>query len=273
MTAPYLAAAVQMESGEDKAANLAAASRLIEQAAAAGARLVVLPELFNCFGRFDTVAANAESVPGPTSQAMALLAARHNIVLAAGSIAERDPADGLLYNANLLFDGQGQLLAKYRKVHRFDIDLPGRVSVQESYWIAAGDDVHPAATPLGKLGVAICYDLRFPELFRRMATAAVEVILLPSAFTAATGRDHWEVLLRARAIENQAFVVAANQVGPHGGPPTPPSFGHSAIVDPWGKIVEMAGEGAGETIVLGLIDPARTAEIRRNLPALAHRRL
>ncbi len=271
MTASYLAAAVQMESGEDKAANLAAASRLIEQAAAAGARLVVLPELFNCFGRFDTVAANAESVPGPTSQAVALLAARHNIVLAAGSIAERD-ADGRLYNANLLFDGQGQLLAKYRKIHRFDIDLPGRVSVQESYWIAAGDDVHPAATPLGTLGVAICYDLRFPELFRRMATAGVDVILLPSAFTAATGRDHWEVLLRARAIENQAYVVAANQVGPHGGPPTPPSFGRSAIVDPWGKVVEMADKGAGEMIVLGEIDQVRTAEIRRNLPALAHRR-
>jgi predicted amidohydrolase len=271
---PYLAAAVQMQSGEDKGRNLATAIRLVEQAAAAGARLVALPELFNCFGRYDVVAAQAETVPGPTSDAMAELAARLRITLLAGSIAERaDTAepnlDAAIYNASLLFDPDGRLLAHYRKVHLFDVDLPGQVVVRESRWFGAGHSIAAVATPLGRLGIAICYDLRFPELFRRLSAAGAQVIILPSAFTLPTGRDHWEVLLRARAIENQTYVVAPNQSGRHS--PQFTSYGHSAIVDPWGRMLASAPE-TGETIVTSTIDLEQLAAIRKQLPALEHRR-
>ncbi len=177
MTEPYLAAAVQMQSGEDKRANVATAIRLVEQAAAVGAQLIALPELFNCLGRYETVAAQAETIPGPTSDAMSALAARLGITLLAGSIAERESAganaamESAVYNTSLLFDPEGRLLARYRKIHRFDVDLPGKVMVRESRWFAAGCDVATATTPLGTLGVAICYDLRFPELFRRLSSA------------------------------------------------------------------------------------------------------
>jgi len=268
---PFLAAAVQMESGEDKAANLAAATRLIEQAAADGARLVALPELFNCFGRFETVVAQAEPIPGPTSDALGQIAARLHVVLSAGSIAERDEATGRTFNTSLLFDPQGRLLVRYRKIHRFDVELPGQVSVRESKWISAGENVAAAATSLGTVGVAICYDLRFPELFRRLASAGAEIIVIPSAFTHATGRDHWEVLLRARAIENQAYIVAPNQAGHR--PPQPASHGHSAMIDPWGRVLAMADDAQHETIVTAVIDLQRLAEIREQLPALAHRRI
>ena len=197
-TEPYLAAAVQMQSGEDKRANLATATRLVEQAAAGGAQLVALPELFNCLGRYDVVAAEAEAIPGPTSDAMADLAARLHITLVAGSIAERD-ASGLIYNTSLLFDPDGRLLARYRKIHRFDVDLPGQVVVRESKWFAAGSDVAPVTTPLGTLGVAICYDLRFPELFRRLSSAGVQVIVLAVGVYAAHGpRSLGSVAARTR---------------------------------------------------------------------------
>ena len=154
------------------------------------------------------------------------------------------PAHGRIFNTSLIFDSNGRLLSRYRKVHRFDADLPGAVSVQESRWFAAGEDAAAIATPLGILGTAICYDLRFPELFRGMSSAGAEVIVVPAAFTAVTGRDHWEVLLRARAIENQCYVVAPNQCG------HPPNafamHGHSAIVDPWGQIVAMASDTNGD---------------------------
>lgn len=271
MTAPYLAAAVQMQSSEDKSANLATATRLVEQAAAAGARLVALPELFNCLGRYDVVAAEAELVPGRTSDAMGALAARLHITLLAGSIAARNSAapHASIYNTSLLFDPDGRLLARYRKIHRFDVDLPGQVVARESQWFAAGRDVAPTTTPLGMLGMAICYDLRFPELFRRLSSAGVQVVLLPSAFTLHTGRDHWEVLLRARAIENQVYVVAPNQCGRHS--PQLTSYGHSAIIDPWGRLLACAPE-SGEAIVSSMIDLGQLAAIRRQLPALAHRR-
>jgi predicted amidohydrolase len=275
MTEPYLAAAVQMQSGEDKGANLATAIRLVEQAAAAGAQLVALPELFNCLGRYETVAAQAEMIPGPTSDVMAALAARLHITLLAGSIAERDSAvantaaESAVYNTSLLFDPEGRLLARYRKIHRFDVDLPGKVVVRESQWFAAGCNVAPTTTALGTLGIAICYDLRFPELFRRLSSAAAQVMIVPSAFTQHTGRDHWEVLLRARAIENHAYVIAPNQCGRHS--PQLASYGHSSIIDPWGRVLACAPE-EGEAIVSSMIDLTELAAIRKQLPALTHRR-
>jgi predicted amidohydrolase len=290
MTASYLAAAVQMESGPDKATNLTAAHRLVEKAASAGAQLVALPELFSCLGSYELVAGAAEPIPGPTSDALSALAAQAGVTLVAGSIAERQsPGENStrsessasadrVFNTSLLFDPEGRLLARYRKLHRFDVDLPGSVTVRESEWFAAGDDVAPVTTPLGTIGTAICYDLRFPELFRRLSRAGAEVIVLPSAFSAVTGREHWEVLLRARAIENQCYVIAPNQCG-H----APGAFamhGHSVIFDPWGSIVSIAGAAngqvasktIGETIVYGTIDLARLEKIRAQLPALQHRR-
>ena len=261
-------AAVQMNSGQHAEANLAAALAGIDQAAARGAALVVLPELFTCLGRPEAIVAAAQTVPGPTTDALSGAAARCGLTLVAGSLPERSEVPGRVWNTSLVFDAQGTIRARYRKLHRFDVDLPGRVTYRESNWVAAGDEVVVVETPLGRLGLAICYDLRFPELFRQHAAAGAEWLVVPSAFAEATGRDHWEVLLRARAIENQAFVIAANQCGTHGGALT--THGHSAIVDPWGRVLAMAADRP--EVITAVVDRAQLAEVRRQLPALAHRR-
>ncbi|MBL9124413.1 MAG: carbon-nitrogen hydrolase family protein [Planctomycetaceae bacterium] len=270
------AAAVQMTCGPDPAANRATACRLVEEAARRGAQLVVLPELFQSLGPPARMAELAEEIPGPTSRAMGELAARLALTLVAGSIAEREPRTATansadappVYNTSLLFGPDGRELARYRKQHRFDVDLPGRVSVLESAWCGAGTFDSVSATAVGRVGLAICYDLRFPELFRRLADEQLEILALPAAFAAATGRDHWEVLLRARAIENQAFIVAANQTGRV--TPQLETYGHSLIVDPWGTI--LAEAGASEEVIVADLDFARLREIRSQLPALTHRR-
>jgi len=269
MTEPFRAAVVQMTSGIDVQANLQTASRWVEAAARDGAKLIALPELFSGLGEAEKMVAQAESIPGRTSNTMAALAARLGVLLLAGSMAERDPGTGQTFNTSLLFSAEGKLLARYRKIHLFDIELAGRVSFQESRWFAAGDEVVTVATELGRLGLATCYDLRFPELFRRLADEAADVILVPSAFTLATGRDHWEVLLRARAIENQVYVVAPNQYGRH--TPLMISYGRSMLVDPWGTVLATCPDGEG--MAEARIDPQHAARIRRQLPALAHRRL
>ena len=212
MSEAYLAAAVQMCSGESKEANLKAATRQVERAAQLGARVVALPELFNCLGRTEIMLREAEEIPGPTSEAMSELARRLGIVLVAGSICERDAGAGKVFNTCLLIDSSGQLQARYRKMHLFDIDLPGQVSYQESSWLSPGDEVVAVPTELGCFGLSICYDLRFPELYRRLVEAGAELLMVPAAFTLATGKDHWQVLLRSRAIENQAFVIAPQPV-------------------------------------------------------------
>ena len=264
----FTAAAVQMNSGEDKAANLRTATCLVEQAASRGAALVVLPELFNCLGRFTEVLQQAETVPGETSTAMSELARRLRITLVAGSIAERDPVSGKALNTSLLFGPDGAPLATYRKIHLFEIGLPGTVTVTESQWLAPGCDIVNCSTPLGRLGQAICYDLRFPELFREQAAAGMDLLALPSAFTHATGSAHWEILLRARAIENQVFVIAANQSGSH--PGNISTYGHSTIIDPWGDVLAVLSEEE-EGIALAEIDFARLHEVRTRLPALKNR--
>ncbi len=268
MSEAYLAAAVQMCSGESKEANLKAATRQVERAAQLGARVVALPELFNCLGRTEIMLREAEEIPGPTSEAMSELARRLGIVLVAGSICERDAGAGKVFNTCLLIDSSGQLQARYRKMHLFDIDLPGQVSYQESSWLSPGDEVVAVPTELGCFGLSICYDLRFPELYRRLVEAGAELLMVPAAFTLATGKDHWQVLLRSRAIENQAFVIAPNQFGQ----PTPQftAYGRSTIIDPWGTPLAVAPDG--EAMILSQIDPGRQQEIRRRLPALDHRR-
>ena len=270
MKETILAAAIQMNSGEDKQSNLDTAIRLVEQAAARGAELIALPELFNCLGRFEAVVEAAEPIPGPPSDTMGSLGARLQITLCAGSICEQSSTAGKGYNTSLLFGPEGKLLARYRKIHLFDIDLPRQVTIQESRYIVPGDTVIASETPLGRLGQATCYDLRFPELFRRLADHAVEIMILPSAFTRPTGRDHWEILLRARAVENQAYLIAPNQCGYH--TPELVSYGHSAIVDPWGRLLASAPEDS-EEVILAELTHNQLEHVRTNLPALKHRRI
>lgn len=260
--------AVQMTSGPDKARNLDTAIRLVKEAAIRGAQLITLPELFNCLAGPETIVSRAEPVPGPTSQAMSELAAQLRVTLLAGSIAERVEGSDKVFNTSLLFSPEGEQLARYRKIHLFDIDLPGQITFQESSFMQAGDRMVVTDTAIGRLGQATCYDLRFPELFRRLMDAGTDVLCVPSAFTLPTGRDHWLPLLRARAIENQSYVVASNQYGPNG--PGIVTYGRSAIIDPWGVPSAIAGDG--EAVITAEIDFDRQTEIRERLPALKHRK-
>ena len=266
---PYRAAAIQMHSTEDKSANLRCATRLVEQAAGEGASLAVLPEYFNCLGHLQAMVEAAEPVPGPTSDSMSGLAARLGITLLAGSICEQTDQRDKAYNTSLLFSPSGEQLAKYRKLHLFDVDVEGQVRFQESKQITPGDQIVTAHTPLGCLGLSTCYDLRFPELYRALADRGMEICFVPSAFFAPTGRVHWDVLLRARAIENQVYVIAADQYGTH--TPSQTTYGHSAIYDPWGERLAEAADDA-DTVLIAQIDPAHQAEIRRQLPSLKNRR-
>jgi predicted amidohydrolase len=264
-----LAAAVQMLASDDKAANLKEAEHWIRQAAAKGARLVVLPEVFNWRGNKKFEREFAEPLPGPTSTAMAELARELKIFLLAGSILEAISASDKAFNTSLLFDPSGGLLASYRKIHLFDVDLANGVSLRESDTRAHGGDVVVVPTELGKMALSVCYDLRFPELYRGHADKGADLIFVPSAFTAFTGEAHWEALLRARAIENQVYVIAADQFGK-----SAKSFechGHSMIVDPWGKILAELADGPG--VITAEIDLDYLAKVRAELPALLHRRL
>jgi predicted amidohydrolase len=265
----YLAAAVQMASGADREANLARAEALVEEASGRGARLVVLPEVFVWRGARAAEQDIAEPVPGPSTERLAALARRLGIWLCAGSLLERATDAERAYNTSCLFDPRGMLLARYRKIHLFDVEIPGRVSVRESASRTPGADVVTVPTELGVLGLSVCYDLRFPELYRRLVRAGAEVLLVPSAFTFPTGAAHWELLCRARAVENQCYVIAPDQGGtsPHGFA----DWGDSLIVDPWGRVLARAGEG--EHVITAEIDRAYLARIRRELPCLGHARL
>jgi predicted amidohydrolase len=265
----YLAAAVQMSSGADRTANLARASALVREAAARGARLVVLPEVFAWRGPRGEEAQAGEPIPGPTTAALAALARELRVHLCAGSLLEAVPGEQRAYNTSCLFDPDGTLVARYRKIHLFDVELPGRVSVCESDTRARGGEVVVAPTALGALGLSICYDLRFPELYRALVRGGAEVLLVPSAFTFPTGAAHWEVLCRARAIESQCYLIAPDQTGtsPHGFA----DWGDSLIVDPWGRVLARAGDGEG--VITAEIDLGYLVRVRRELPCLAHQRL
>lgn len=265
----YIAAAVQMLATDDKMANLKEAEHWIRQAAANGARLVVLPEVFIWRGNKKLEHESAEPIPGPTSTALAALARELGIYLLAGSLLEAISGSRRAYNTSLLFDPTGAVLASYRKIHLFDVDLANGVSLRESDTRAHGIGVVVAPTELGKMGLSVCYDLRFPELYRGLADQGAELIFVPSAFTAFTGQAHWESLLRARAIENQVYVIAADQFGNRA-----TSFechGHSMIVDPWGTILAELPDGPG--LVSAEIDLDYLAKVRAELPALKHRKL
>jgi predicted amidohydrolase len=260
------AAAVQLNSTNDKDRNLATAERLVRAAAATGAELVALPEKWNLLAGGEELLDGAEPLDGPSLAAARGWARDLGIHLLAGSIAERGEEEKA-FNTSVLIGPDGEDLAAYRKIHLFDVDAGG-VSYRESAHEQPGSEVVTA--PLGELiaGLAVCYDLRFPELFRILALRGARLLTVPSAFTMATGRDHWEVLLRARAIENQAFVLAPNQVGT--APPHFDSYGRSAIVDPWGTVLATAPDE--ECFVVADLDLAAQERVREALPALANRR-
>ncbi len=261
-------AAVQMISTPDVLPNLATAARLIAEAAAAGAQLVALPEYFPLIGATDAdrLAAREQEGAGPIQRFLADAARRHGIWLVGGSIplCGNDPAK--LLNTCLVFDPQGRQVARYDKIHLFGF-TKGDESYDEAATIEAGADPVAFAAPCGRVGLAICYDLRFPELFRALGTP--DLLVVPAAFTDTTGRAHWELLLRARAVENQCYVLAAAQGGCH--PTGRMTHGNSMIVDPWGDILARMDKGEG--IVVAELDPARIAEVRTSLPALKHRKL
>jgi predicted amidohydrolase len=260
-------AAVQMTSGDDVERNVATAAALVARAAAAGARLVVLPEKWNVIDRDERQVEVAEPVDGPSLAAAAAWARDLGVALVAGSISELVPGEDRAYNTSALILPDGTLAALYRKLHLFDVDVGGRVYRESAS--ARGGDGMLVATALGhRIGLSVCYDLRFPELYRALALAGAEILCVPSAFTAATGKDHWEPLLRARAIENQAFVIAAGQVGVHATGAA--SHGRSMIVDPWGVVLAQAPDT--ETAIVADLDFDRLRRVRQGLPALEHRR-
>jgi predicted amidohydrolase len=260
-------AAVQLTSDADKGRNRAAAERLVRAAAADGARLAVLPEMFNVLGDPAVLRDGAEPLDGPTLRWAADLARGLNLWLVAGSVIERVAGRQRCHNTCCLFDPDGQVRAVYRKVHLFDNDVPG-AAMRESDTIAPGEEIVAADLGAARLGLAVCYDLRFPELFRALALDGCRVVALPAAFTERTGRDHWDILVRARAIENQVFVIAADQVGQSS--PRLRWFGRSMIVDPWGVVLAQAPDGEG--YVVADLDFAAQDAVRTQLPCLANRR-
>jgi predicted amidohydrolase len=249
--------------------NLASAERLIEEAAAQGAQLVGLPENFGFLRSEGEAVPEPQSLDGPWVRRFAETARRHRITLLLGSLPEKIEGERKIYNTSVLLGPDGSVLASYRKIHLFDIDLPGMEHLKESRAVAPGQAAVVAETPFGPLGLSICYDLRFPELYRELARRGARILAVPSAFTERTGRAHWELLLRARAVENLAYVFAPAQVGEHG--KNRASWGHAMILSPWGEILaEVAG---GEGVALAEIDFELQETIRRELPALSHIRL
>ena len=262
------AAAIQLNSTNDKARNLELAGRLVRDAARDGAELVVLPEKWNLLGAATELEAGAEELEDGASIGAAREWARElGIHLVAGSIAERVAGAERLFNTSALIDPSGRLAAVYRKIHMFDVEVGG-VTYRESEHEQPGEEIVTASAGAVEVGLSVCYDLRFPELYRILAVRGARLITVPSAFTLATGRDHWEVLVRARAIENQAFLIAPDQVGE--APPHYSSYGRSMIVDPWGVVLAQAADH--QCFVAADLDLERQEQIRESLPSLANRR-
>lgn len=286
MSKPKLAVA-QMTSTGDLEANFAACERLAHSAVAAGVSLLCLPECCTFLGARDTDAlAVAEPLDGPLLARFGALCRETGLWLSLGGIPEASTQPGKRYNTHVLLDSAGEVTASYRKassqvlaslsrltprqVHRFDIDIPGKVTLQESNVTLAGEALCAADSPVGRLGLSVCYDLRFPTLYQRLAFGAgATVLLVPAAFTRPTGEAHWETLLRARAIETQCYVAAAAQAGEHSA--TRASHGHAVIVDPWGTVIARCATPHGEGIAVAEVDAEWLATVRQRLPVAAHR--
>ncbi len=262
-------AAVQMSSGSDKSRNLNEAERLVAEAADRGASYVQLPEYFNFLGPFSGFASAAEAVPGPTTTRMAALAKSHGLSVHLGSLLEESPERGKFFNTSVVLAPSGAIVATYRKIHLFDVNVPDAIVHRESDVVAPGDEMVVARLDGWALGLSICFDLRFPELYRALALAGAEVIAIPASFNAVTGLAHWDTLVRARAIENHAFVIAAAQVGTTAeGIAT---YGHSLIVDPWG---EALAESIGDQpeVLLATLDLSEVARRRTQIAVMDSRR-
>ncbi len=263
-----VAAVVQLCSTEDIAKNLHRCSTWITRAAEAGADVILLPENALFLALTSSTPHPKMTVNSEPVVAIAELARLHRCHILLGSISEESPTPGKTYNTSLWMDSNGRVTATYRKIHLFDIELTGRESHRESERTLAGEKLICADTEWLRFGLSVCYDLRFPELYRELVNLGAEALCVPAAFTSTTGRDHWEPLLRARAIENQCYVLAPGQWGHHGGKRR--SHGRSMIVDPWGTIVAQASDGEG--FALAQIKPDFISKVRRELPCLSHRR-
>jgi predicted amidohydrolase len=277
MSEPVLVAAVQMTSRDDLSANLARAAELVRRAASRGAVFVGLPENLAFMGPEEAKLATAEAFEpgpvgadaGPVARWAAALARETGAWLLLGGVAERTVDARRVHNTAVVVDPRGEITARYRKIHLFDVALADGTEHRESRAVAPGKEAVVVDTPAGRVGLSVCYDVRFPELYRRLVGAGATVLAVPAAFTVPTGRDHWHVLLRARAIESQCYVIAPAQWGSHGHGRT--TYGHALVCDPWGTVIAECGDGEG--IALAEIDPARVASVRRQMPCLEHRRL
>ncbi len=265
-------AAIQMNSSAQLENNLAEARRLISEAAAQGAELVVLPENFACMEmkEVDKLLIKEQYGSGPVQDFLSALARELAIWIVGGTIPLASEDDSRVYASSLLFDSQGQCVARYDKIHLFDVRIPSTSEYyRESDTILPGNEVVVSKTPLGAIGFSVCYDIRFPELYRSMLTHGVEIIVIPSAFTQRTGRAHWELLVRTRAVENSCYVIAANQSGVHQN--ARHTYGHSMIVDPWGETLAVLPRGTG--CLYADLNPDHQAKIRENFPAVLHRKI
>lgn len=267
----YKVAAIQMVSTENIPHNLERVANLIEEAVDHGAVLVALPENFAIMGLTEQskLAAKEQLNKGPIQQFLQGQAEKHNIWISAGTIPLETKDPNRIYAASLLLNNHGEVVACYNKIHLFDVRLSADEVYLESNIIEPGHEIVVTDTPYGRLGLSVCYDVRFPELYRAMLEQGAEMVVVPSAFTTTTGRAHWEVLLRARAIENLCYVIAPNQGGHHSNGRE--TYGHSMIVDPWGKVVACSYQG--EAVVVADINLARLNELRQSFPSIEHRKL
>lgn len=262
-------AIAQMASGPDKQQNIQHAADLVNKAAENGATLIALPETFDYRGDSSAISSVAEPLPGAALEPLMRVAAEREVWILAGSVHEQDADASMPYNTSVLIDPRGEIAAAYRKMHLFDITIGDR-SVAESSHYTAGTDIVCAEAAGMRVGLTICYDVRFPELYRRLADFGVDLVFIPSSFTAPTGEAHWEILVRARAIENQCFVVAPGQAGMGAGGIA--TYGNSIIVDPWGRVLARAPQ-EGEHIISAELDLGELAAVRKRLPALHNRKL
>jgi len=270
-SSPVMVGVVQMTSTEDVAANMRAVHELVGEAASRGARVVVVPECFAYLGPEEGKIDVAESLDegGPVLERCRSAARERGVDVVYGGFWEKAESPSKVRNACVYVRADGSIAAVYRKIHLFDVDLPDGTKLLESETVEPGSEAVVVAAPFGTLGLSVCYDLRFPELYRRLVDAGAIALAIPAAFTLTTGKDHWHVLLRARAIEQQCYVLAAAQTGHHFGRRW--SYGHALIADPWGTVIAECGEGQG--VAVAAVDPGYVARVRHALPSLAHRKL
>lgn len=263
----FIMAVVQMDSQSDKQANLAKVEKFVAEAARRNANFVSFPENVNYIGDADGKKASAEIIPGTTSKIFSKLAIKHKLWIHCGSYAEKIPNEDRVYNISIVVNPKGDIVSRYRKIHLYDVDISNGPAVKESAAVVPGKDIESFKTDFGLMGLTICYDMRFPELYRILALRGAKLIFVPANYTLFTGKDHWEVVLRTRAIENQCFIVAPGQCGIK---PAFQAYGRSMVIDPWGTVIAQASDGEG--LCLTEIDIARVDAIRQQLPSLPNRK-